>query len=328
MTYAVKVVADSLNPHSGVRLTTLQLSYPRFIHAEFMTHRVFSRNASSSRAIPVAKTMASLRHDPVLPVTWGRNQKGMQAREALDADTAAKAEAVWLKGMEAAMVTAEALMELGVHKQIANRVLEPWSHISVICTATEWDNFFDLRDHADAQPEIQKLARMMREQMNGSTPRELHDEPGAFDWHLPYFHPEDLADVKLFCQVSADSDPAMVSREYGTLEAYVEYTSLLVSAARCARVSYNNHDGSRPEVAADIGLAKSLLESKHMSPFEHQATTCNNPVAGFHANLRGFHSFRYLLDMQTKRAQMEAMNQKNFFAFLRQAGYEGVPGVQ
>lgn len=326
MVYACKVIADSLNPHHGVRLTTLQLSYPRFIHAEFMTHRVFSRNASSSRAIPVATTMRSLRDDPVVPVSWGRNQKGMQAREELDDATAAKAEEVWLAGRDAAMGTAQALMDLGVHKQIANRVLEPWSFISVIVTATEWSNWFALRDHEDAQPEIRKLARIMREHMDSSTPRTLQDEPGRYDWHLPYFHPEDLADVRLFCKVSMDSSPARIVQEYGDFETYVEFTCLLVSAARCARVSYNNHDGSRPNIAADIALAETLLTSRHMSPFEHQATTCTCP--SFHANFRGYHSFRGMLEIRDKLQVQIAMQKKGFFAFLREQGVEGAPALQ
>ena len=123
MTISAKVIADSISP-KGDRITTLQLLYPRFIHAEFMTHRVFSRNASSSRAIPVAKIIGAIQNDPAMPVSWGQNQKGMQADQDVDAATRKKAEAVWLLGAQAAIKTAEAMIELGIHKQIANRVLE------------------------------------------------------------------------------------------------------------------------------------------------------------------------------------------------------------
>lgn len=163
-----KVIEHS-SSQDGVDLITLQLRYPRFIHSEFMTHRVFSRNASSSRAIPVAKMLAQVRNDPAMPIHWGANQAGMQAHAELQGIGRSRAAARWKLAAEAAANHAEVLNELGLHKQVANRILEPFQLISVIVTATEWANFFELRNHPDAQPEIRQLAVVMLEAISQST---------------------------------------------------------------------------------------------------------------------------------------------------------------
>ena len=135
MPITAEIVADSISPR-GKRITSVKLCYPRFIHAELMTHRVFSRNASSSRAIPVKRMIAYLRSTPAMPVFWGSNQAGMQAGEELAPGDIEACRMVWLAGMQSAIATAQRLMDLGLHKQIANRVLEPWAHINVLVTAT------------------------------------------------------------------------------------------------------------------------------------------------------------------------------------------------
>ena len=154
MTITAKIIADSISP-AGARLTTLQLRYPRFIHAEFMTHRMFSRNASSSRAIPVERLIQDVLDDPAMPVFWGKNQPGMQAREDHHAlvggegvsgydhfDDSITREAAWLISRGIAIQHAREFAKAGYHKQIVNRLLEPFSHINVVVTATEWENFF------------------------------------------------------------------------------------------------------------------------------------------------------------------------------------------
>lgn len=244
MTITAKVILDSVSP-MGVRLTTLELEYPRFIHSEFMTHRMFSRNASSSRAIPVAKVIKQVIDNPAEPIHWGRNKAGMQAREEVDSETKEKAISAWDQAALDAAWMASCLNELGIHKQVVNRILEPFQHIKVVVTATEWDNFFELRDHEDAQPEIAALARAMRQAMRESTPRLL--APGA--WHTPYAHPD-----------SKTSDQAIKT-----------------AVAGCARVSYNNHDGSNRTVEKDLKLYEQLLTSRHLSPFEHVATPMRDP---------------------------------------------------
>lgn len=252
MTITAEIIKDSISP-AGIRITTMQLRYPRFIHAEFMTHRMFSRNASSSRAIPVARMIEDLRRDPAMPVYWGSNKPGMQAGEELHGQGLENVKGIWLDAMEEMIFRAEILMEMGLHKQIANRILEPWAHINVVVTATDYKNFFMLRQHKDAQPEIKFLADMMRGAMMVSTPELL--QPGQ--WHLPYIGSSDIEDA---C-AGEESD------------CYIE-TLKKVSVARCARVSYLTHDGRQTTVEEDLQLYDRLLGAQplHASPAEHQAT--------------------------------------------------------
>lgn len=238
-----KIIEDSIATN-GKRLVTMQLRYQRFIHAEFMTHRVFSRNASSSRAIPVAKMLEQVRNDPAMPIHWGKNQAGMQANEALKTPELTYAIDAWHEAANKAADIAEYMSTIGLHKQVANRILEPFQFINVVVTATEWDNFFELRTHKDAQPEFQVLACEMKKQMDLSKPAKLD----LGEWHLPYVQKEERNNL--------------------TLE-----TQIQMSAARCARVSYLKHDNTTPNVEDDIALFQRLIESKpeHASPIEHQA---------------------------------------------------------
>lgn len=238
------VIEDSVS-QAGKRLTTLQLLYPRFIHAEFMTHRVFSRNASSSRAIPVARSIDYVRTNPAMPVYWGKNKPGMQASEELTGSDKVLAHEAWLAASRQACNFASMMNDLGMHKQLVNRVLEPFSHIAVIVTATEWDNFFELRCHPAAQPEMQLLANRMKAAMDHSAPILLL----GGQWHLPYILDDERKTLPL--------------------------TDLKrVSAARCCRVSYRKHDGTLATVEEDIKLCGELASARpiHASPFEHQAT--------------------------------------------------------
>src|SRR5581483_5346106 len=159
-----------------------------------MTHRVFSRNAASSRAIPVDKLIKRVQEHPVRPVYWGKNQKGMQAEEELSDEQRQQAEAVWIEARDAAISFANRLREIGVHKQIANRLIEPWMPITIIWTATEFGNFFNLRCHKAAQPEIRKLADMAADLYYSHDPRPVdYDE-----WHLPLIQEDEWGlDVEL-----------------------------------------------------------------------------------------------------------------------------------
>ena len=242
MTTYAKVIADSIST-DGIRLTTMELSYPRFIHSEFMTHRMFSRNASSSRAIPIEKMIKQVEEDPAMPVHWGKNQPGMQAIQRLREMEMQHCESEWHDAAENSIKSAKYLASQGLHKQIVNRLLEPFQWIKVIVTATEWDNFFKLRLAHDAQPEVQELARCMKKAMDESTPKIL--SPG--EWHLPY----------------------VTEEERSTLDIEVLPK---ISGRRCARISYLNHDKSNPDVKADIARADELIAVEHLSPFEHQAT--------------------------------------------------------
>lgn len=245
-----KVIEDSIAAH-GKRLTTLQLVYPRFIHAEFLTHRVFSRNASSSRAIPIAKMIEQVLNSPAMPVHWGKNQPGMQAKEQVSDETATTAAANWVRAAHDAAQRAYVLMDLGVHKQVVNRLLEPFQHIHVVVTATEWDNFMELRAHEDAQPEIHALASLIGVAMESSTPvYRKRQRLDAANWHLPY----------------VSNEERYVHRESPELLAKL-------STARCARVSYLTHDGANPSIEKDLELFDRLVGARplHASPTEHQA---------------------------------------------------------
>lgn len=257
MGITAKVICDSISLE-GKRITSLQLKFHRFILPEFNTHRVFSRNASSSRAIPVSKMLDQVRNNPAMPVHWGKNQPGMKAREQLSGEEYEQSKSYWLQAAQQAADLAEEMNAVGLHKQVANRILEPFQHIHVIVTSTEWDNFFALRDHPDAQPEIQVLAHEMNIIMQASTPKILH--PGQ--WHLPYVNEEE-------------------QRKYSLAE------TIKMSAARCARVSYMKHDGESPALEDDLELFNMLVtrpytdkfgnvltdnDPIHASPVEHQAT--------------------------------------------------------
>lgn len=254
--FYAKIIADSIA--NGIRLTTLECSYPLMIHSQLMTHRMFSRNAQSNRAMPVAKMLEQVKNNPAMPSKWGKNQKGMddagEYNEPVKLVTEiygdefnlefAPAQA-WELAAQDASEYSVAFSESGYHKQVANRLTMPFQYIKVIVTATEWDNFFKLRLN-DADPTMMELARKMKDVMDNSTPKKLK----SGEWHMPY------------------------------LEGYKGRDNILLkcSVARCARVSYNNHDNSSPDIEKDVALANRLLKDGHMSPFEHQATPMEEPI--------------------------------------------------
>ena len=264
MAFEATVIADSISD-SNIRLTTLQLKYPRMVLAETNTHRIFSRNASSSRAIPVKILLKRLREEPAMPAKWGKNMKGMQAEEFFTPDEIVELEKDWLylRDMVADYIEEVFVDKWNLHKQLANRPLETWMHCYQVVTATEWDNFMNLRCHPDAQPEINAIALEMRRVMEESTP--VYMEPGM--WHLPYVGVED------FCDANGDVD---VLKK--------------ISSARCARVSYKTQDGNRPRFEEDIELHDHLLSSGHMSPLEHPAKA--EKFRSFIGNFRGWTQYR------------------------------------
>lgn len=259
---SAKVIEMSAHPSvNGKPLITLQLRYPRFIHAEFMTHRVFSRNASSSRAIPVAKMLEQVRTNPAMPIHWGKNQPGMQANEQFEGEALQAVKEQWMLAAKLAAGVAERMMDQGVHKQVVNRILEPFQFISVIVTATEWDNFFALRNHPDAQPEIHELAVVMKAAIDASVPRTM----SFGQWHLPYVTNQE--------------------RQFYAVDSLRK-----LSAARCARVSYLTHDGAEPTPEKDFELFDRLVGSVplHASPIEHQATPDSYEDTGLMAGPLGW----------------------------------------
>lgn len=286
MAITATIITDSISG-AGKRLTTFQLCYPRFIHSEVMTHRVFSRNASSSRAIPVAKMIEQVRNDPAMPIHWGKNQAGMQAKEELGCMDLLRAKSRWRLAAESAAAHAEVMLEVGLHKQVANRLLEPFQWMHVVLTATEFDNFFELRAHEDAQPEIHELAIQMKAAMEASKPALLK----LGEWHLPYVTDEDRH--------------AIIQRTVSTYEDAAELARK-VSAARCCRVSYLKHDGHPSTIEEDLTLCDRLAGARpiHASPFEHQATPdvryggegCGWANPNLHGNLVGWVQSRKLIE--------------------------------
>jgi len=319
MTISAKIVADSISDE-GIRITTMQLRYPRLMHSELMTHRVFSRNASSSRAIPVAKLINDMETDEVYPAYWGRNKRGMQAGEEMNApvvlnksdfdfssiktdylmddilnfdefdELALSRESAWAFIRQLSIGVAKAFDTAGYHKQLINRITENFGHINVVVTSTQWSNFYALRDHPDALPEIQLLAKEMIKAQEESTPSNLSND----QWHLPYIDRSDIEEMLMTYDSSNGTDD-------------IKEMLIKVSVARCARVSYLTHDGKKPELSSDLKLYDRLLSSEplHASPAEHQARPDKRMLNGgpyclwqnqdLHGNLEGWIQYRKTL---------------------------------
>ncbi len=237
MTVKAEVIEDSIGSH-GARIITFQIYAPRFLLAEINTHGVIAKSTASSRAIPVKKRIEMVREDPYIPMEWGKNKPGMQHDALLETAAQDAAETEWRNATDAAVFRASKLADLELHKQYANRVLEPFAHCLTVLTATEWTNFFNLRMGKAAQPEFQRLAEQMWLAREASKPVDRW-------YHLPY----------------ASS----------LLGLYSIKQLFEISAARCARVSYNTFDGKPSTPEADVELCEKLVKDGHMSPFDHAA---------------------------------------------------------
>lgn len=261
------IILDSISP-SGKRITTFELTLPKQLLAQLNTHRALSRNAASSRAIPTKKFLQSVREEPVMPV-WTENRPGMVGDRIEDKNKVDALNALWLDARDYCMQIAELMAKHGAHKQTVNRLLEPWFYAKIVCTATELEWFFHLRDSGSAQEEIAILARAMKDALAASVPKNIE----YYDWHIPYILPE---------EESLDRD-----------------TKLKISVARCARVSYKTHDDDLlSTLEKDLKLYTQLLEEKHASPFEHQASASPSVFANDNsANFRGWNQYRKLLKL-------------------------------
>lgn len=235
-----RILADSVAFIRGelTRMTTFEVEFPRFILPEFNTHRMLSKNASSSRAVPSKNVLEMVRTNPVVPIAFGKNKAGMQSSELLNAADAAIAKERWLEAAQYASIQQSHLQDVGLHKQWGNRVTEAYQTIKMVVSGTEWKNFFWLRIDTDVQPEFDDLAKKMKFDYETSQPNYL--EPG--EWHLPYVSAED----------------------------YEEKEALMISSSCCAMVSYRKLDTSL-EKAKDIYNKLIYSGKPHMSPFEHQA---------------------------------------------------------
>lgn len=303
-----KILLDSINP-VGNRITSWILTYPRFFHSEVMTHRAFSRNAASSRAIPVKRMIDDIRQNCAMPIFWGKNQAGMQAKEELD-DIIKRREIVvspvgngldpykltvtdkhaakheWLAARDSAVKHAEKMLELGVHKQIANRILEPFMHMTVIITGTEFENFYALRAHPDAQPEFQDLGYKMLDIYQLSEPKKLK----AGEWHIPFG--DKIEDARLNQLIDK------INREQQfTPTSHDEMYKIKIATARCARVSYLNFDG-KDDYNKDIELHDILAKSGHWSPFEHSAMALS--TSEYSGNFKGWKQYRKMFNEENR----------------------------
>lgn len=292
---SAKIIADSVNTQRN-RLTTVECEYPRFIHSEVMTHRMFSRNAQSSRAVPVGSTIA-VNKMHVKPYVWGKNKAGMSSTEVLTPFKKNLAALVWNTTAKICFGASYLLSKIGLHKQWSNRMTEWCSNIKVIITATEWDNFFWLRIDPDAaQPEIVELATQIKTAFDNSIP----DIFEAGQWHLPYIY---VRRVKGGADVYLDNLGNVLTLE----------EAQKISASCCAQVSYRKLNDSK-EKAIEIYERLFSGAKPHLSPVEHQGTPSSNlnfahasglthvDVDGscWSANFKGWIQLRQTLDNKSK----------------------------
>lgn len=283
----VEIIADSTAGH-GIRLTTFELTLPMFIQPQLLRHRMFSFSVQSTRAVPLKEQIRRVRENPAMPIRWGVAQKGMVADKAFEcgSEEHLTAETIWRDDAENACVRAERYLELGVHQEIAARILSPFAWCRCIVTATDWDNFFALRIDKHAQAEIRILAETMRDLLENSEPEFVK----YGEWATPFVNGDELAEL-------ADPD----SEDGGWRGSKVWANACLVSAGRCARVSYLQHDGKR-DAARDLKLAQKLAGDAHWSPLEHQATPMVTSPECYSGNLRGWTQFRKMFRNEHNRA--------------------------
>lgn len=264
-----EVVLDSVGPE-GHRLTTLIVDFHRFILAELNTHCALVKNSASSRAIPLPKRIQAVREDTAMPLHWGRNQSGMSAEEELTGEELRIAKQSWLDAASDAADQAEIMAGIGLHKQVAARVLEPFLWHRAILTGTDWDGFFFQRCSKSAQPEMEALANAIRDAYQASEPLEV--PKGG--WHTPLITRNDEA--------NHNSEQLR-----------------MISVARCARVSFLNERGIR-DTKEDLALYWRLYDGVHLSPFEHVATPHSRVRPGHRGRLKGWQQLRHYLELDEK----------------------------
>lgn len=246
--YEAKIICDSMNKYKS-RLTTITATYPRFVHSELMTHREFSRNAASSRAIPISKVIEQVQNNPAMPYKWQKNKSGMQGGEELINPELKWVNGQWTEASKKAINYSQELQRLECHKQICNRLLEPFVWMTTVISSTNWNNFFHLRCSDMADPTIRHIAEMIRFVIENNEPDKLDND----HWHLPF--------------ITNSSDAGCLTDEYTTEQLQK------ISVARCARVSYLNHE-KKFDPLGDLELATRLEQSGHWSAFEHVAVPC------------------------------------------------------
>jgi len=279
----VQIIKDSISDDE-IRLTTFQLKFHSKILPDLLTHRVFSRTALNSLVIPVKEMIKQVREDPMIPSYWSSDKLGMQLSDELTGSDLVKAKAIWKATAIMAADQAETLQGLHLHKQVINDLLEPWLPVSIVLTTTELNNFFNLRIHKNEKPEFKELASKIKNALAESTPQVLKYEHGQ--WHLPYVSDEELKGL-------IEKHGQMVGTKLARI----------CSAARCARVSYLNHDKTDPTVEDDLELYNMLVTRPfndgkgndlganypvHLSLLEHQAKPMEMPYGSLDVMENGY----------------------------------------
>lgn len=308
-----KVVCDSIS-EQGNRITTFELEYNRYIHGELLTNRMFSRNCSSSRAIPIKKMIEYTQNNMAMPLYYGSAKSGMQAGEELGSTWLPKL--LWKSGFYVSKNIVKAMDKLKLHKQIPNRLLEPWQMIKVVVTATDFDNFFNLRIEGAAQPEIAMLAHKMYQAREDSKPKLLKEG----QYHLPYVDTYEMGE-KPITGIINDDDQYYFSQDDASKELTLG-EAIRMSAASCAAQSYRTESMTLEKANKIFDM---LVKDKtlHASPFENIATPIHytnkgmminekNPVTwqkgithidrkgNLHSgNFKGWIQYRHLLDNNT-----------------------------
>lgn len=254
------VVADSKHPQTGKRLISIECVFPRFILAEVNTHCMLTKNSASSRAIPIQANIDNIINNTGKPVSWGKNQSGMSADADVDEDIARLAEASWIRARDGAIKEALYLSQLGIHKQIANRLIENFTYQKALITGTEWDNMLWLRAEKSAQPEFQNLAYKILDGINESTPNELK----IGEWHLPYIKPVRNKQTGRLYYLDIDG-----------IELTIE-NACKISASCAAQISYRKSDDSLDKALRVFDMLNLMDDSggtrKHSSPVGHIGT--------------------------------------------------------
>ena len=317
------IIKDSINSATEDRLTTFVVTYPRFINAEVLRHRMLSFSSASSRAIPLKKVIKSIQENPAEPVFWGANQSGMQASIELDDSNRSHksvpsisyielsengqflgielshiplgevsdrkyAKEIWKSAQNAAIAYAKALESIGLHKQIANRILEPFQNITLIITGTDWENFFKLRAAPEAQPEFRELAEEMLSEYNKS-------QPETIKAHLSH---ADIATAKCSDLLLDVQEGWHIPFSDRMPEHLTWREKLKVAVARCARISYMTQDGVI-DPPKDFELYNRLTQSGHYSPCEHVALAVRD--SAYVGNFKGWYQLRKMLPNENQK---------------------------
>lgn len=249
----------------GTNVATFLLTIPRVMLPELTRHRNFSFSVESSRAKSIEKVIEDIVKNKYYP-DWTINKKGMSGDKLSDINQRKRAneKVDFLANTIINVVELSLKDELGIHKQNANRYLEPFQYIDVIVTGslTDWLAFLELRHPQGdlinkcedsephginysfpAQSEIQNIAIKVWNILKDAEPNYL--EPG--EYHLPYRLEND-------------------ERVY-TIEEQLSYAS-----SKCATISFGNHsedNKTKANLDNTNRLYKRLINHKHWSPLEH-----------------------------------------------------------